>query len=362
VTLTQALLQGFGTDVNLATLRQARLDTRISEYELRAFVEQLIASVEETYWDYALAQRQIEIFTNSLAVAERQLDQTRQMVRVGKLASIDLAASEAEVALRREDLINARATLDIRRLQLLRLVNPPNGSWDREIRIEEPPFIPAGPIAPVEQHVEVAMYMREDLNEARLRVQRGSLEIVKTRNGLLPRLDLFVTLGKTGFADSFAGSVSSITRQAYDASAALQVDYPLGNRQAEAQYKASLLSRDQSLRAVENLASLVQVDVRTAYVEVQRSQEQITATAATRVLQQEKLRAEQQKLLVGKSTTLLVAQAERDLVQAQINEVQAVVSYLKSLVELYRLEGSLIQRRNIAAPGAQPTLLVDAAK
>ncbi|MGD8470110.1 MAG: hypothetical protein PVJ82_01910, partial [Desulfobacteraceae bacterium] len=39
MTVTQALLRGFGTDVNLARLRQARLDTRMSEYELRGFTE-----------------------------------------------------------------------------------------------------------------------------------------------------------------------------------------------------------------------------------------------------------------------------------------------------------------------------------
>jgi outer membrane protein TolC len=35
MTVTQALLRGFGTEVNLARLQQARLDTRMSEYELR---------------------------------------------------------------------------------------------------------------------------------------------------------------------------------------------------------------------------------------------------------------------------------------------------------------------------------------
>ena len=49
-----------------------------------------------------------------------------------------------------------------------------------------------------------------------------------------------------------------------------------------------------------------------------------------------------------------MAQAERDLLQARIDEVQAVVKYLKDLVDLYRIDGSLLARRGIAAPGAQP--------
>jgi outer membrane protein TolC len=61
LTFTQALLQGAGTDVNLARLRQARIDTLVSRYELRGFAESLVANIETTYWDYILAQRNIEI-------------------------------------------------------------------------------------------------------------------------------------------------------------------------------------------------------------------------------------------------------------------------------------------------------------
>ena len=56
LTVSQSLLKGFGTGVNLATLRQARIDTAISEYEFRGFAEAFVAQVEKNYWDYALAK------------------------------------------------------------------------------------------------------------------------------------------------------------------------------------------------------------------------------------------------------------------------------------------------------------------
>ncbi len=72
------------------------------------------------------------------------------------------------------------------------------------------PSLPTSPsitLDEVEPHVALALRMRPDLNQARLLWQRDDLEIVKTRNGLLPRLDLFVTLGRTGFAESFGNSI-----------------------------------------------------------------------------------------------------------------------------------------------------------
>ena len=110
----------------------------------------------------------------------------------------------------------------------------------------------------------------------------------------------------------------------------------------------------QGEEALENLAQLVQLDVRSGYIEVNRALEQIAATAATRRFQEEKHRAETEKFRVGKSTSLLVAQTQRDLVASQISEIQAIVNYLNSLVDLFRLEGSLLERRGISAPGREP--------
>jgi len=357
---TQSLLRGFGTNVNLASVNQARLDTKISQYELRGFVQSLVAQIEETYWDYALAERQIDIYNQSLELAQKQLDETRERINIGKLAQSELAAAEAELALRREDLINARSMLAKTKLNLLRLINPPGSNvWGRELVIESPPVSPSIQLDSVEPHVALALQMRPDLNQSKLLLQRDELEIVKTKNGLLPKLDLFITLGKTGYADSFGSSARNTNDDYYDATAGVSLEYPPLNRAARARHLGAVLSRDQAKESISNLVQLVEVDVRSAYLEIVRTQEQVAATAATRRLQEEKLSVETEKFRVGKSTSLLVAQTQRDLVAGQISEIQAVVNYLKAFVELYRLEGSLLERRGIASPGREPVKLAD---
>jgi outer membrane protein len=357
---TQSLLRGFGSAVNLASVNQARIDVEISQYELRGFVETLIAQVEETYWDYALAERRIEIYSQSLVLAQRQFEETRERIKVGNLAATEQWAAEAEVASRREDLINARSALAKTKLALLRLVNPPGAKlWDREVVLASPPTSPSLTLDDVEPHVTLALRMRPDLNQARLLWRRDELEVVKTRNGLLPRLDLFVTLGRTGFAKSFGRSIADADDHDYNALGGLAFEFPVRNQAAESRHLRAVLSRQQEKEAIGNLSQLVEVDVRTAYLEIARSQEQVVATAATRKLQEETLGAETEKFRLGKSTSLLVAQAQRDLVSSQIGEVQAVVNYLKAIVELYLQEGSLLERRGIAGPGRKPVQLPD---
>jgi len=358
--VTQALLRGRGTGVNLASLHQARLDTRISQFELRGFVEALICEVEKTYWDYALALRNIQILKKSLKVAEQQLKETEELIGVGKLPETEITSAQAEIALQRQGLINVNSAMAKKRLRLLQLLNPPGANlWQREVLLKYVPGVPRVMLDSVESHVEVALRFRPVLNEARLSIKRGDLEVVKTRNGLLPKLDLFLTLGKTGYADSFGSSVSNMTGDYYDFSVGINVRYPFKNAAARAGYKRSLLRLDQAAEAVNNLSNLVEMDVRTAYIEVNRTKEQISASKATRKLQKEQLRIETEKFRVGRSTMFLVAQAQRDFLESQISETQAIANCLKALVELYRLEGSLLERRGIMAPGREPARNLD---
>jgi outer membrane protein TolC len=351
VSVTQALLQGFGSDVNLAAVRQARIDTSLSAQELRGVTESLVAQVEQACWNYLLAGSGIQIVERSLRIAEDQLAEVRERIAVGRLAEIEQAAAEAEVALRRENLINARSLLATTRLNLLRLVNAPGpDTLTRELVLTDLPALPPADPDTVEAHVALAERLRPDLAQARLQLERGDLEVVKTRNGLLPKLDVFIRLGKTGYASSFADSVAP-GGHGYDVQAGLALSFPWENSAARAADRRATLSRDQAAESIANLAQLVEVDVRGAWIELARLREQVAASEVTRRLQEEKLRAETEKFRVGKSTAFLVAQAQRDLLQAAIDAETAVAGCLRAQVELYRLEGSLLERRGIAVAG-----------
>jgi outer membrane protein TolC len=348
LSVTQALLQGRGADVNLVEVRQARLDTASSVYELRGLAEALVAQVEQACWDSLLSARSIAIVERSLKLAEDQLAEVRERIAVGRVAESELAAAEAEVAVRSEALINARSSLARARLNLAQLVNPPGENpLGREIAITDQPELSPPDPDPVESHVALAERFRNDLNQARLSLERGELAVVRTRNGLLPKLDFFLSLGKTGYAAAFADSVD-LGGRSYDAQAGLTLRFPWQNREARAADRRAVLTRDQAAASLENLAQLVEVDVRGAWIEAGRLREQVAATAATQRLQREKLRSETEKFRVGKSTAFLVAQAQRDLLQAELESETAVAGLLKAVVECYRLEGSLLDRRGIS--------------
>ncbi len=359
MTVNQALLKGFGVNTNLVRLRQARLDTRMSEYELRGFTETLVAEVETSYWDYALARRRIEIVEESLKLARQQLNETEELIAVGRLARSELAAVQAELAAQEQALIEAQAGEESIRLKMLRLLNPSGPDiWQREIDLIHQPTLPNIKTEDVAQHVAVSMRMSPILNEARLKIVRGDLELVKTRNGLLPLMDLFIGLGKSGYADSFGRAADAIANEdGYDVRAGVRFNLPVFNRDEKARHRRALLTKEQTWKVLQNLSQLVEVDVRTAYIEVIRTQKQIAASSVTRRFNEEKLRTETEKFRVGKSTSILVAQAQRDLLASRIAEVQALANHLKARIDIYRQDGSLLERRRISAPGREPVAL-----
>ena len=251
-------------------------------------------------------------------------------------------------------MINAKSNLALTRLRLQSLLGQPGSNqWTHEISIADKPVVPDVKLDEVAEHVQVALRWRPEVNQTRLGIRRGDLEIVKTKNGLLPVIDLFITMGKTGYADSFSGSVNDFDGESYDILGGIILEYPINKRADSARHRRATLSRQQTEEAFLNLVRLVEVDVRSAMIEVNRAREQVTATAATRKLQEESLKAETEKFRVGKSTALLVARAQRDFLLGQITEIEAVITNLKALVELYRLEGSLLERRGITAPGRE---------
>lgn len=351
LSITQALLRGFGPAVNLASVRQAELDAVASVYELRGFTEALLADTEIEYWNYVLAKKEIEIFERSLEVARKQREEVELRIEVGILPEIEAAAARAEVARREQALIDARSLLEERRLRLLRLINP--GLEDRldyQINATSKPGIEPQPISDLADRLELAKRMRPDLNEALLRLEQNRLETIVTRNGLLPRLDLFIELGQTGFADSFSESFRALDDNTYDFTVGVRLSHFIGNRASDARDLAARASRLQAEEAVANLEQIVRLDVRLAVNEVERSRQQISATRATRILQEETLKAEEERFDVGASTALQVAQAQRDLLASRIAEVEAVVNYRISLIRLYRVEGSLLERRGVSLP------------
>ncbi|MDR2578434.1 MAG: TolC family protein [Chitinispirillales bacterium] len=344
LTVTQALLQGLGSEANLVPLRKARIDLDIRQEELAAYTQRLIADTERAYWDLLLSGEQTAIFRYSLELAQRLLFESEERLRIGGIAPIDLVAIRAEVASRERQLFDAETAYRQRALYLKFLMNAPE-LWDVEIVITDT-SAQLGTADSVSEHIEAAHVFRPDYLMAFMQVQKGELDLVQTKNGLLPRLDFFISLQGTTYAESFPrallpGDMSGAV------AGGLTLQFPIRNTPARERHRRIEYTVEQQRLAVENFARLIEYEIRSAHMEVLRAKRQIETSETVSALQLQKLEAEQAKMNAGKSTGYAVLQVQRDLVSANLDEAQARTAYVNALIALYSRDGTLLQRRGI---------------
>ncbi|MBN1600892.1 MAG: efflux RND transporter permease subunit [Chitinispirillaceae bacterium] len=347
LSVTQALLANNSVKVNLVPIKKASIDVSMRNEELTAVTQNLLADVQNAYWDLYLAQKQVEIHTRSMQLAERLLFESTQRLNVGKAAPLDLVSARAEVATRKKNLIDARAALQKTQFRLAYLTSDTLFSADRPLLLTDTPVSPSAPDS-IHQHLQAAQKFRPDFRLANNLLEKGELDIIQTRNGLLPKLDLFISLSGTAYANSFSESFKPDTStRAKILTAGLSLSLPVTNGIARIKHQRTLLTRDQLKHSISNLKNLIQLDVRAAWVEVNRTISQIDAATEARKLQEEKLAAEQTKLDNGKSTDYIVLQVQRDLIGAQLDEARAGVAYCTAITNLYLKDGTLLERLGI---------------
>jgi len=346
--VTHPLRRGAGRTVNLVAVRQAELDVQVAQEEVEGFVLALLADVEHSYWQVLLARQELAIVQASARLARQQHDETARRIALGSLPESELAAAAAEVALREEAVINAGSAAETARIALLRLLNTEvDRFWEARIQLADLPELPEFEIRDVEPHLRHALETRPELRRARLLLEQDRLELVHTRNGLLPQLDFFLSLGKSGYADAFHGTAREFGRRAYDLEAGLRYELFPGRREARARDRQARFTTQQREEAVRNLQFVIQEEVLTSTLEVQRALQQVKATSQTVERQKEKRRTEEIKFQVGKTTAFQVAQAQRDEAASEIAALKARIGVLNALTDLYRADGSLAIRRGV---------------
>ena len=343
INFNQPLMRNSGRRVNLISLKQSELDYESAKYELQAYLLEFVASVEKKYWEHYLSRKRLDIVNESMALAVQQRKETDSRIKAGSIAESERAAAEAEVARCEEDTINAQSQVVNTAVSLLRTVNPDmNNFWRTFPKLTDTPFMKNIDSGSLEEHIAQAIKDRPELKQVKLKIQKNELEVVYTENGLLPKLDFFISMGGTGYSKSFNNSNPKFghAKEPYDIEFGINYETTGGRKYAKAVAKKAKITKEISKESLKNLEQLVKEDVIKAYIEVQRTKQQIVATAATTERQKEKLRVEEIKFSVGKTTSYQVSQAQRDLTEAKIAEISAVIDYTNAITDLLRADGS----------------------
>jgi len=353
VAFSQPLLKDRKLDPSRQQYIIAKRNQDSSELRFRESVVQTVAAVKQAYWTLKATVANVNVQRRSLELAEELARQNKIRVDAGALPSLDLVQAEAEVAQRRENLIQARATAEDAEDRLRRLIMDPTDSsfWQVGLDPVEQPSA-RGPMPDVDSAVANALKGRTDLARADTDLENTKTNVDFLKDQRLPDVRVETSyrgsgLGGTqflrtgGFPGTIIGtrdrSFGNALGQAFTPdyptwSLGVTVNYALGHSYEDAGLARAEVERQQALQRIESLRMDAAQSVRQAARQVQSTAERIETARAGATLADERLRSEQRRYDVGLSTTFLVTQAQRDLLQSQVNLLQTTLDYESALV------------------------------
>ncbi len=353
--LTQPLLQGFGTDVNMASIRLARNNDRRSLQLLRANLLTLCRDVEAAYWQVVI-NRQRVVTAQWLVRVGTEVRDVLHKRRGFDTTLANYADAVAKVEDRKGQLIRAQrdTTASIDRLKVL--LNDPNLPVGDETMIVPTDYMVDEPLAfSLKDAIGTAVDQSPLITQALLSVDDASIRQVVADNGRLPSLNLTAQVQFQGM-DNQNGNYGQAWSELGTANfmnylIGANFSQPIGNRAGDANYRKSRLQRSQAVIAYRSAVQQVVFLVKDALRSVDAQYRLIEQTRAYRLAQAENMRAlavdEQTLTSLTPEFLALKFQRQNEMALAEIQEIQSLADYNNAIASLWMNMGTGLQMNRI---------------
>lgn len=374
----QPLLQGAGTQFNriagpgsspgvLNGVLLARVRTDVSQINFERSVRDLVAEVENAYWDLYYSYRDLEARIAVRDIAKETLSKMpAEAYSRGKIAQAEeqLHRFQSEVI----DALNGRP------IDGTRTNNGSSGGTFRSnggLRVAERklrlmtgmPINDGRLISPGDQPTSApviydwassigeALNNREELRQQRWAIKQRELELIANRNFLKPQLDLISRYRFRGFGEELLGPTSATSSlyggEYQEWQVGLEYNVPVGLRRAHAAVQNSRLALSREVEVLREQERYVNFGLSNAINEAKRAHENMN-------LQRKRLDAIVVQLNAieakpdGENAELDVRlETHRRLLDARLRYHQAEVEYVLALRNVHFEKGSLLNYCNV---------------
>jgi len=359
--LSQPLLRGFGSDINMSEIRIAQNTDRASFEDLRARMLATVADAETAYWRLVFARQQLVAADWLVAVGTDVRDVLQR--RSGFDTTIaQQADAVATVEQRKALVLTAQRAVSEANNRLKAIMNDPElpvGGDAAVVPIDLPVDVPvqqdlrAAIITAAERSPEVA--------KALLDIDTASIGVNVADNLRLPQLDLEARVAWFGLDGDFGESYEDVGSGDFvEYLVGARFSQAIGNRAAEASFREARLSRSRAVISYRAAVQQAVLQVKDSLESVVTNYELIRQNRAFRVAQAENLRAlavsEQTLAALTPEFLQLKFQQQERLSQAQLQYVGARINYNVALSELHRVMGTGLEMNQITIDIVDPVL------
>jgi outer membrane protein TolC len=387
------LLKNAGMNATKRELKLAFINADAATAQTLIDASNTISQVESTYWDLLAAWRDVAIQEEALREAIAQQESNERLVKRGAAAPIDAVESETQVANFQTSVFRALQTVSELQNQLKSLVtsHAADPIWAANLvpstSVEQLPT--SSDLSTV---VAEAKAKRPEVRQALDRRLAAGVDVVFAKNQSLPQADVQAQYQSNGFAGiltpvpkfiaSYCGkgglglsecptpppNTQGSMPWAYHNmwagyfpafNLALIVGYPIQGHVARGLRGLASEETTQAKVLMQGVDERIGAEARNALQSYQSGLSKLSAARQARESAEAVYASEVRKFHNGESTTFLVLQRQLELSQARGSELRAQTQLNESVVELQRVEGTILSSNgvNVQTLGSQASAL-----
>lgn len=212
VTFTQPLLRNRSIDFNRREIRIQRKRLAQSDADFRRRTIEVIAQVQNAYWDLVFSLRDQQNRISNLELARQSFRQTEARVTAGALAPLQRAEVQTELSNRESDLLIASQNVSIAENTLKQLIlrDPMVSEWSAQVTPTDTPVFDETPVNLTDALAE-ARANRPELQRLKIQGDISAIDIQYFKNQTRPRIDIQSTIATTGLSGTPVVASGSLT-------------------------------------------------------------------------------------------------------------------------------------------------------
>ncbi len=323
-TVTQPLLKNFGLFPNRAPILIAQRNFKQARANFLGEVNDVVLQIVGNYWGVVLARENLTVQKKSLEEAEKSYERDKKALSLGALPPLDIYRSQSQVATRRVGVIHAEYSLKQAEAQFRRGVG---ADLDPTIRVLDLDLTdrpePAGELP----STDIATAL------ARALANRPELERVHEQ------------LANDELSVRSLNQVFHFTYPAYGAS--LSLTLPIRNHSGQANLADALVSRTRDQYQERQTNQSITLEVTQAVHSLEEAKLTMEAAKVAVDLARDTLKADERKYELGAEAVFFVLDAQTQLAQAELNLIQAQISYQLAVAQLDHATGDLLEHHQV---------------
>lgn len=357
----QPLLRNFRFNQNWRDIRTSKKQLDLSNLAVRKKVIDLVAQVEAAYYDLAFELKNEEIYREALVLAFTQLDKNKTKIDAGTAAPLEAISSQAQVELRKDELLSSRLSITKAEntLKALLLNDPTNEYWHYVINPIDN-LDTALPATGLTMALSNAFMLRPEIKELETQSQINQIDIKFFKNQLKPNLEVFGAYVGEGLigraspngarpADEIVGTyydglMNIFKFRGYKAGATFTITP--ANTTAKANLGRALNTNKQLVNRKQQIMQEITRQVRNSVETLETTARIVKATKVALNAAQEQLDSETTKYDSDLSTNFLVLERQNELSFARGRYLKAITDYKKAYSRLRQVTAQNIENLN----------------